>query len=507
MALTQAELNDYLALRDLWRKDPLLYGRQRLGLNPTWQQAKILEAIAPSGAKVTARAGHGIGKTGAVSTAIWWHMECFEFSKCPCTAPTKNQLSTVLWPELAKWRRKADEQAKRMGLPPELWLGNLFEVTGEKIIDRGAPNEWFVVARTSRKENPAALAGFHATDVTISADGKSVSAHSSTSGRMMFVIEEASGVPDEIFEVAEGALSDPESRMLMVGNPTRSTGYFARSHRQDRALFSSLHFKSSESPLVGSDYRERLVRKFGEGSNVVRVRCDGEFPRQDDDTLIPLEDAEGAITRDASEAAGKRRLGVDVAEFGGDRTVLTIRQGAVVERIEIYSKLETMETVGHVVTAANKFRIDVIYVDSNGLGAGVASRLTELKTEGKIAADVVRVNVSKAAPDRPDDRDAQARTLRDFVWLEVAQWLREAEPSFALCDRDTAEDLAGELATVKFRLDSEGRIVVESKEDMKKRLKGKSPDLADSLALTFAPNTAFVLPSITPIWGGRPAVG
>jgi hypothetical protein len=103
----------------------------------------------------------------------------------------------------------------------------------------------------------------------------------------MFVIDEAAGVADIVFEVAEGALASPNSSLLMGGNPTRGTGYFANSHKHNRGDFTCLHFKSSDSPLVATGYRDGLVRKFGEGSNVVRVRADGEFPRADDDTLIP----------------------------------------------------------------------------------------------------------------------------------------------------------------------------------------------------------------------------
>lgn len=474
-------LEDWSELRGIWRRDPVLYARHRLGLNPTTQQRELLEAIAPEGAKVSARAGHGVGKSSAVAAAMWWLLECFDYPKIPCTAPSASQLRDVLWSELSKWLRRSDDLSRANVLPKELWLSSLFKVTQDRIADQGSPDEWFAVARTARKENPDALQGFHASDVTISADG-SLSQQVGDGGKIMFVVEEASGVPDEIFEVAEGALSSHGARLLMVGNPTRNTGYFARSHRQDRADYSPLHFKCADSPLVEPTYRERLIRKFGAGSNVVRVRADGEFPKQDDDTLISLEDVEAAIEREPVGQPGlERRLGVDVARFGDDRTVFVLRQGNKIEHCLVCAKQDTMVTVGRAKLLRQQWSADMIYVDAAGMGVGVVDRLREQKEP------VVAVDVSQAAPTwakRAKD-EAQPFRLRDHLWMEMARWIREDEPSFKMLERDHAEDLAGELASVKYRIDSSGRLIVEPKDEMKRRGL-RSPDLADALGVTFA---------------------
>src|SRR5271166_4046619 len=142
----------------------------------------------------------------------------------------------------------------------------------------------------ARPEQPDALQGFHASSLTISDDGRAIVAEEIDEkhrGQIMFVIEEAGGVHVKIFEVAEGALASPNASLLVGGIPSRSTGYFAASHRQNRADYTCLHFRSSDSPLVAPGYRQGLVRKFGEGSNVVRVRADGDFPRADT-TRSPL---------------------------------------------------------------------------------------------------------------------------------------------------------------------------------------------------------------------------
>ncbi|MGF1275525.1 hypothetical protein [Acetobacter pasteurianus] len=479
MALTQADIADYRKLRGIWRKDPVLYARQRLGLNPTTQQRQLLEAIAPPGAKVSVRAGHGVGKSGSTSAAIWWHLECYEYCRIPCTAPTASQLYNVLWAELSKWGRRSEERARADGLPEELWLANLFDRNQDRISDKGQPAEWYAVARTSRRESPDALQGFHASDVQITDDNRAVE-RSSSGGSIMFVIEEASGVPDEIFEVAEGALSSHGARLLMVGNPTRNTGFFARSQKQDRALYTALHFRCSDSPLVDPSYRANLVRKYGEGSNVVRVRADGDFPKQDDDVLIPLETAEAALAREPASGKYERRLGVDVARFGDDRTTFVLREGPRVEKIEIRAKQDTMATAGMAADFFRRWKADSIYVDVVGVGAGVADRLREQKLP------VVDVNVACRAPDEVVAEDAKPAKLRDYLWLQVAAWLRTGDASIQAESNDNAEDLAAELSTVRYGLDSSGNLLVESKDAMKKRGL-RSPDIADALGLTFAP--------------------
>lgn len=499
MGITTKDAAEWLELRGIWRRNPALYAEERFGLMPTLQQRRMFEAITPPGAKVTVRAGHGVGKTGGTSVIIWWFLECFDYPKVPCTAPSSSQLRDVLWAELAKLARKADEQARKRGLPEAFWLSNLFEINQDRIADKGAPKEWYAVARTSRKENPDALQGFHASDVTVAADGKSlVETDEVEQGSILFVVEEAPGVDDKIFEVAEGALSSHGARLLMVGNPTKNTGYFARSHKQDKASYTTLHFRCADSPLVDPQYRARLVKKFGEDSNVVRVRADGEFPKQDDDVLISVDLAEAPLTRPKEvlePGVHRRRLGVDVARFGDDRTVFTFRHGPNVSFAKVEAKQDTMATANQAAALAKKLKAQDICVDVIGIGAGVVDRLREMKRNGDLDCEIIEVNVAESAPERRrgDDEDMQGRRLRDHLWIKTRQWLIEAEPNFDGMDPEIAADLAGELSTPKYRVTGNA-IEVESKVEMKKR--GiRSTDLADSLALTLidAPLTEFAI--------------
>ena len=156
-----AQSTAYLALRKRWRASPVRYVQQRFGIDPTPQQATILNALAPSGAKVSVRSGHGIGKSACAAWAIPWHLETYAYSKVPCTAPTAQQMWDILWGELSKWRRHADEQSARRGDHPDLSLSHLFHLTQDRLYDLDAP-EWAATARTARKESPEALQGFHA---------------------------------------------------------------------------------------------------------------------------------------------------------------------------------------------------------------------------------------------------------------------------------------------------------------------------------------------------------
>ena len=457
----------YIALRKLWKQSPLVYVRQRFGIEPTWQQALILQALLPVGAKVSVRSGHGIGKSSSAAWAISWFLETHDFAKVPCTAPSSHQLRDILWGELSKWRRKADALSAERGHPSKYWLTRLFKLVSDSLYDPGA-KEWGAFARTARKEDPEALQGFH-------------------SENLLYVIDEGSGVAEEIYEAAEGALSTSGSRVLMLGNPTRTSGTFYASHHRDRASYTALHFRSDESPLVDANYRPRLVSKWGEGSNVVRVRADGEFPRQEDDILISLELTEPCLSRERREGGGPRRLGVDVARMGSDRTTFVLRHGAIVDQIKVFAKQDTMETVGCILRVLEPWQVDEVYVDVVGLGAGVYDRLAELKRQRMITCTVVPVNVAEKAPPVKHPSDAKPRLLRDYLWLEVAQWLRDSQPVFCAEDPGACEDLAGELASVGYGIDSYGQLVVEEKDKMRKRL-GHSPDLADALGVTFSPS-------------------
>ena len=168
---------------EAWRGDAALFVSDQFGIEPTEQQKLLLRAASKPGAHVAVKSGHGTGKSTAMAWLILWALCCWEDVKIPCTAPTAHQLEDILWPEVEKWRPRMLEP----------WRSSV-TVTKDTVKMTGLPG--FAVARTGRKENPEALQGFHAEN-------------------LLFLVDEASGIPDQVFEVARGALSTPDARVIM----------------------------------------------------------------------------------------------------------------------------------------------------------------------------------------------------------------------------------------------------------------------------------------------------
>jgi|TARA_R100000482_G_scaffold101621_1_gene44796 hypothetical protein len=427
------------------REDPALFVKAVLQADPQPWQEQALRAIRDND-RVAIRSGHGVGKTAFLSWVVLWWMLTHYPVKVACTANTASQLSDVLWPEINKWGRKL----------PEFFQSQL-EFKSDKIELKGGSDS-FAVARTSRKEQPEALQGFH-------------------SPHMLFVVDEASGVPDIIFEVGQGAMSTAGAKTVMVGNPTRSSGYFFDAFSKNSERWWTKRVGCADASTVSSDFLEDMARQYGEDSNIYRVRVLGEFPEADDDVVIPLHLLESATTRDVDAVENILPVwGLDVARFGDDRTALCKRQGnALVEPVKSWRNKDLMEVCGIILTEYESTpyqeRPSEILVDSIGLGAGVVDRLNEMD----FGADIRGVNVAES----PALGQRYGR-LRDELWFKAREWLEARD-----CQMPQDDDLISELSSVRFKYLSSGKLKVESKDEMKRRGQ-KSPDLADSFVLTFA---------------------
>lgn len=404
----------------------------------------MLADLATPGAKISVRSGHGVGKTALLAWSVLWYLVTHFPTRIPCTAPSAAQLSDVLWAELAVWLRRMNPD-----------LAKLFELKSDRIELVGARGESFAVARTARKEQPEALQGFH-------------------SENLLFIVDEASGVPDEVFRVAQGALTSPGSRVILTGNPTRLGGFFHATHTTMRHRWQTHVVPCWESSQVSQEYVEDLAHQYGKDSNVFRVRAAGEFPSENEDTILSLELVESAIDRPIENWDGGRKIwGLDVARFGGDSCALAKRQGRVlIEPVKTWQKSDLMATAGRVAAEYEEtrgaLRPDVIVVDSIGMGGGVADRLREL------GLPVRDGNVAEAS----SSKDKYNR-LRDQLWFEAQQWFESRAVQIPRDDR-----LIGELTTPRYKFTSNGKLQVESKAEMKAR-GVRSPDVADAFCLTF----------------------
>ena len=431
-------------LIEYYRDEPYLYLRDILGVEPSDQQLQLIESVVKPGSKTTVRAGHGVGKTTSLAWLILWFLPTHINCVIPCTAPTGHQLMDVLWPEVHKWHGRMNPVFK-----DHLILSN------DKIVVRGAEKTQFAVARTARKEKPDALQGFH-------------------DDNLLFVIDEASGVEETVLEVALGSLSKANSRVVMTGNPVRTEGFFYRSHTAHREFWNTMHFSCLDSPLVDDNYPEMMRRQYGEDSPIYKVRVLGEFPDSSADTIIPLHLVESAIDRDIDSSISQKIAGLDIARFGDDSSAIVVRQGPKITYIDEWNKQDLMSTVGRIMNLWRGKVFDVIYVDSIGLGAGVADRLKEL------GCPVVEVNVAESS-----SYDDRYQRLRDELW-----WLaREFFETLSVCIPSSVKyfgELQGQLTTLRYGFTSTGKIKAESKDELKKRLgaDGKSPNIADAFCNT-----------------------
>ena len=430
--------------------DPVLFVESMLDCKPEAWQKEVLESLL-SDDKIAIKSGHGTGKTALLSWIILWWLCTKIPTKIACTANSAHQLNDVLWSEISKWHRNLPDGFK-----------NLFEFKSDKINLVGVKDS-FAVARTARREQPEALQGFH-------------------SPNMLFIADEASGIDNIIFEVAEGSLSTKGAKVILTGNPTRSSGYFYDCFHTMKHRWKTFTVSCHDSQYVNPSFIADMARKYGEDSNVFRIRVLGEFPESNDDAIIPLHLISEATTRDIDPSTDDVIWGLDVARHGNDRTALAKRQGnTLLEKIKTWKNKDLMETVGIVVSEYEALpyskRPTEILIDSIGLGAGVADRLQEMNLNCQITA----VNVAEL----PSMQDKYMR-LRDELWFLVREWFESRDVKII-----DDEELVAELTTPSFSFMSNGKIKVESKEQMKK--KGhNSPDLADALCLTFASRHGFV---------------
>jgi hypothetical protein len=428
-----------------YERHPDLFVEDLLGVTPQDWQREVMSAVAKGQRRCSIRSGHGVGKSSCASWLMIWFLLTRYPVKIVVTAPTASQLFDALFAECKRWIKELPTPIK-----------SLLEMKSDRIELGSSPTEAFISARTSRSESPESLAGVHADHV-------------------LLVVDEASGVPESVFEAAYGSMSGKDATTILLGNPTRSSGYFYETHTRLRDSWWTKQVSCLDSPLVSPDFIQEMELKYGAQSNAMKVRVYGEFPTAEDDTLISLHAVEQASKRVVEQPEGTPVVwGLDVARYGDDASVLCIRQGRHLIELHSWKKLSLMELSGRVLDLLNSADEppEEILVDSIGLGAGVLDRLRELD----ISARGVNVSESPAMADR-------YANLRAELWDLTKQWFSEE------VQIPNDDSLIADLTAPRYSFNSSGKMIVESKAETKKRL-GRSTDFADSLVLTFASTAA-----------------
>ena len=397
--------------------------------------------------------GHGIGKSTQSSFLILFLMSTRPRAKGTVTANTSGQLKTKTWGELKKW---LDLFIARHWFYYSNSLGNM----SLKHVD--SPDQWRCDAYTCREENSESFAGQH------SADGAS-----------FYLFDEASAVPDVIYEVSDGGLTDGEPFRFLFGNPTRNTGRFTEAiwgRQRDRFI----RYKIDSRTVEGTNhaYLQSICDDWGEESDYARVRVRGERPSMSSMQFIGNDIAADARTRPGvSFAHDALIVGADIARFGDDKTVIAFRRGrdANIHKWITLRGSDTMTVAGLLAEIwqgshhTDRLRPDAMIVDGGGLGAGVVDRLRQLNVP------VLEYQGGAKSPEQ------KCYNMRAASWWRMKEWL----PTGTVPD---SEDLTSDMTGIEYGFgtgSTDGQIKLERKEDMKKRGLA-SPDHADALAMTFS---------------------
>lgn len=441
---------------------PVEFVEDLLHVTPDPKQADILRSVSAN-QMTSVRSGHGIGKSAVEAWTVIWFLTTRPFPKIPCTAPTQHQLFDILWAEVSKWLRN------NKALEREI------QWTKEKVYMKQYPEEWFAVARTASK--PDALQGFHADDI-------------------LYIIDEASGVDDKVFEPVLGALSTPGARLLMCGNPTQLSGFFYESHHKNRGSYSTFHIDGRTSSRVSEEFVNTIITMYGEDSDVFRVRVAGEFPRQDNDVFIPLPLIEKSIMTqwNAPERPASIHIGCDVARYGDDKTVIGYKLDEKVEFHKRRSGQDTMKTaddiveLGEMLVRRYKYTKTIpVKVDDSGVGGGVVDRLKQLKRfnpERLWWLDIVPVIFGQRISH--DFYHDSTTYMMSIVKKLLMPFTEDGLPKPVELILPDDNELVGQLSTRKYGMTEQSKIRVESKEAMKKRGL-RSPDEADCVLLLCLP--------------------
>lgn len=406
--------------------------------------------------RIAVASGHGIGKSALISQIVHWGISTMPYTKIVVTAGTETQLRTKTWPEISKWFRQ--------GLNHH-WFkvtATAVQVTGSQASGDG---EWRADAITWSENNTVPFQGLH-----------------NHGRRIILIFDEASGIHDKVWEAAQGALTDENTEIIWIafGNPTKNSGYFRECFGAFKHRWLNKNIDSRTVEGTNKDYFAQQVADYGEDSDFVRVRVRGEFPSAGSMQFIPSAIVDTARLRQPeAKLWDPLIMGVDVARFGDDQSVIVLRRGRDCRSIPWVTMrgADTMQVAARVMELTNQYKPDAIFIDGGGVGGGVIDRLRMLKQP------VVEVQFGGSA-DRStmtSEGNVFYANKRAEMWGYMRDWLRGGMIP------DSA-DLAAELVSVEYGYTTKqgiDAIQLEKKSDMKKRGLA-SPDMADALALTFA---------------------
>lgn len=422
-----------------WRAEPSVFIKEVLGINLWSKQREIAESVRDN-PRTSIRSASAVGKTLVSACIVLWFLSSFKPSTVLTTGRSFRQVKEQLWREI----RAKHAQA----LIP---IGGDITLTSLTLSD-----DWFALGFST--DEPERITGFHNRHVLV-------------------VVDEASGISDEVYGAIENPLAAGFTRLLLLGNPTQSVGKFRDSFAS--IIYNSFHISAFDTPsftgegdypfLINKDYVEQKKQEWGEDNPLYEVYIKGEFPSGETDRLIPFGLAElaiqRAITPDKEDVVA---IGVDTARMGEDENALYVRKGGKIIDSHFWRKAGTEETIGRISHEIQKYENPIVNIDE-GYNPGVVDGLKALK---------YKVNGVSF--------QGKAHDAKTFANIRAEMYWRLAD-RFKIGDIQIPDDkiLLKQLTDIKKKpLNRNDQIIIESKEEMKARGL-KSPDRGDALALCF----------------------
>lgn len=428
---------------------------EELKITPDKWQEQALEAYDdPTKQRISLQACAGPGKS-AVLAGMGWHFlstrgEIGDHPKGAAVSITGDNLKDNLWPEFAKWRERSE------------FLKHAFTWNSERIYANDHPETWFISARSFAKTSNAeqqgkTLSGLH-------------------SGYVLALIDESGAIPLTVGKTAEQALSKCKwGKIIQAGNPVSRDGMLYAAATTLRKLWHVIRITGdpddpNRSPRIDMQWARQQIEAYGRDNPWVMAYILGQFPPSSLNVLLGPEEVENAMSKvhmlDKYEHSQKR-LGVDVAREGDDRTVLFPRQGLQAFPCVEMRNARGPEVAARIAVSKDRWDWETCFVDDTG---GWGGSVQDCLLQGNLSH--VPVNFAGKAD------DPRYLNKRAEMWFRMSEWIKRGGRL------SSSPELVRELTTPTYTFVN-GKFQIEPKDQIKKRL-GFSPDLADALALTFA---------------------
>lgn len=431
---------DVQAFRERYRENPVRFCSEILGLELDANQQKIADSVKLH-RRTACISARGCGKSVCISALAIWYFVLAPHTKVIVGANTHSQSYSVLW-------------LKILELIQGSGINSWFDVSQDYIYWKGAKDLGYIKRITCNSDNVENLSGYHAP-------------------HMLILLDEASSIPDKIILNLIAGMTEMDNRICLTTNPTRNTGFMTEV--EDNKDWEVIHIDGFDSAFTDKEHLQYLIDRYGEDSDTVRVQVRGLFPKLSSDTLVSSE-VFNACARNETPKTGDTVLGLDVAASGGDLSVWCVRQGGDVIHFEDEGTSTVDSLVSRTCSIVEKFNVDRIFVDATGMGWTIPEilekNLPNKEVNGIQFAEKPKINTP-------------CMNYRSWMYVNLRDRMRDGHVSFKKVPEEWSALKEEMLATQVFLDQTNGKLKLCPKDEIRTIL-GRSPDILDSLALTFA---------------------